>query len=216
MPRRTARSIPHRASPKPKAPAPGVDADGKPIYYHLDGTVDTNKRNRRYAPKRPKNKSFLDLDPELKPTHTLGVPIYNPPYFTDLQRRLITYVDNKRNPELNPGAGMSARGRRFSLQRLASKSGVCYWTLVAIFIRRKATAVTPAILDSILYGMGLNVIDLMLPSELAQRYAEVCPGQYSDILSKLRAKAKAQIALELAAEAEADDDDDDPELGETP
>lgn len=96
------------------------------------------------------------------------LPPLNPPYTNDIARRLLIYIDNKRN---TPFTGKLNGGKRFSLRKLAESSGLSYWAIVNYVIRRDRPLSLNAI-DNLMYGLGINVTDLLQPHELAPKYDE--------------------------------------------
>lgn len=190
-----------------------VDDDGNPIVYREDGRrVRANnapyrpwgskkrgpKKKRKstkeppmYGPKRKVgNPGCMDLDPGLQPTHTLGVPILKPPYMADITRRLLLYVQAKID---QPKTGQGSGGRRFSLRRLAEKSGLGYWSLVDYFVRHKNVPPVESA-DALMYGLGINVLDLLLPAEIAQRWEDL-PDRSRASINQIAAKRLVKLKL---------------------
>lgn len=83
-------------------------------------------------------------------------------YSQDLARRLLAIIAEKRQADKHNRRG-------FNLKKLSAQSGIPYWTLID-YCTRQTVALTLQQMDKILYAMGLSVLDLIEPKELADRY----------------------------------------------
>jgi hypothetical protein len=108
--------------------------------------------------------------------------------------RIVEYVNYRRAAENGPTSRPPAKrhgevDKRFSIGWLARKTGLNYHALYHIFVERR-NVLTPEVADTILFVLGMDVLDLVRESEILAKFPAV---DASRVAKGRRLAAKARV-----------------------
>lgn len=92
-----------------------------------------------------------------------------PLYMIEITKRVIAEIDRRRTTPL--AKSMACVGRGFNMRTFAASCGIGYWSMVR-YVVRKNLVPPMEVVDKMLYGLGMSILDFIEPREFVSKFNE--------------------------------------------